>query len=359
MLTTKEGLQQVLDTAESIVLPAGIKKPNVALVKDAGGDFGRIPGHLFYKNAYWPRYERFLVNNQIPYAFVDIHRSGWQELLAGFDALVWRVDSNPTALMEAKTKLSIAENLLNIKCLPSGSEVWHYEDKGRIHELLTFFGFPLPPTLFSFSKQEALDFIEACEYPLISKILTGSASKGVSLIKSAGQARSLICKAFGRKGRKTYWPQIRQKGYVYLQEYIKDARYDLRVIVIGNKFFGYYKWPRKGRLFASGSGRIEKKGLPAEAMMLALRVKECLGAAQLAVDFLYSEKQRKYLIIEVSVFIQVSTSEQLHLNGIAGYYLFNGRSFSFVRGRYWLQEVALAEFFKENFSMSTLITDAQ
>jgi hypothetical protein len=52
-------------------------------------------------------------------------------------------------------------------------------------------------------------------------------------------------------------------------------------------------------------------------------------------------------IIEMSPLIQVDTAEQLHVDGIPGAYIFNSpNTYTFEAGKYWIQELALKEFFE-------------
>ena len=64
----------------------------------------------------------------------------------------------------------------------------------------------------------------------------------IEILKSNGKkiGRKHIDKVF-TTGRETYWPYLKQKNYVYFQKFIHDSLYDLRVIIIGNKYFGYFK----------------------------------------------------------------------------------------------------------------------
>jgi len=158
------------------------------------------------------------------------------------------------------------------------------------------------------------------------------------------RARKIINEAFSERGRWTYWPYLRHQGYVYLQEYVENAGYDLRIVVIGDMVFGYYRYPPKGDFRASGLGEVRKHDLPEEAMCLAVSVVSRLNLIMGAVDMLYSSCERRYVVIEVSAFIRVDTPEQLIVGETPGVYLHREGTFSFRPGRYWIQEIALREF---------------
>ena len=210
------------------------------------------------------------------------------------------------------------------------------------------------PTFATYSRTEAMEFLNKTAFPVISKITNGSASCGVIRLNNKKSAERYVNSCFSKVGRKTYWPFIRQINYVYFQKFISDAKYDLRIIVAGNKLFGYYRYPKSGDFKASGAGIVEKKALPEEAMRLALKTKELFKSTSLAVDMLYSEKEQQFLIIETSLFCGIDTAEQLVIDGKPGYYEYDGRKFTFKQGRFWIQELALQEFFTSNFTPATV-----
>jgi len=331
-----------LDRAEPVRMewPADIRKPFVGLVDEYG------QGEQGPATAYWPKYERFLINNDIPYEFYDVHRSDYLEKAARFDVIVWRTLSDPCSQIEAETRIWMLEKMLGKLCSPSYAELWLYEHKERQYYVLKMNGLPTPETFISHSYSEAADFIKTCQYPIVAKIATGSASEGVELVKSYRSAKRFINKVFNR-GRATYWGYIKQKNYVIFQEFIPDAKHDLRVIIIGNKLFGYYRMVPKNDFRASGGYLIRRGAIPADALQLALRAKEAVPENQmLAVDMIKG-MQGPYRIIEISRFIAVQTAEQLHVNGEPGYYHLLGDSFEFKKGRFWIQELALQELMRE------------
>ncbi len=313
----------------------------VGLVKD---DICDSPEY-FTRRASWPKFERFLLVNKIKYSFYDIHKSTWQEEANAYDIIIWQPRSTPDLLPEAKSKIYFLEKYLRKRCFPSFDQLWSYEDKIHASFLYNYFRLPVIPTFSTYSKSDALEYADRTEFPVISKITTGSASCGVDKLKNKKSLVRYINSIFSGIGRKTYWPFIRQINYVYFQQFISTAKFDLRIIVVGTRFFGYYRFPNKGDFRASGSGNVLKKELPEDAMRLALKTKETLNAISMAVDMLFSEAEQKYYIIETSIFCGIDTAEQLVVDGIAGYYEYQDDKFTFREGRFWIQELALKEFF--------------
>lgn len=320
-------------------LPDGF---SVGLVKDLDNYDGKIQ-----KVAHWYKYERFLIHNQIDYDFFSVHDSNWADTAQNFNLIVFRPDISPWALHEARSKIFFIEEYLNIQCFPSYKEIWAYEDKINLQYLYTFHNVPHVPTFISHNKQETLEFLNQTEFPLVSKIINGSASKGVHLIKNKKKAEKFVKKVFA-EGISTYWPGYKQKNYVYFQPLVKHKGYDLRIIIIGNKAFGYYKMVPKNDFRASGSMYIRKTTLPAEAVEIALDIKNKFNHTFLAVDFLEEGTSDRFLVIETSVFVDIYTSSQSIVNGQPGYYKLTTSPFKmeFCQGEVWLQELILEELLK-------------
>lgn len=330
-------LDQYLEEAEKVLLeqPVNIQ---VGLVKDADNyaDEG-----LVKERAYFPKYERFLKHNNVNYSYYDPYRSDWMEEAEKYDLIIWHTDSDPSTQDIAKGKIRILEEM-GKSCLPSYDEIWSYENKIRASYLYKLHKLPAIPTFVSHSKPEVINYLKNAKYPLISKISTGSASFGVDKLENYEQAKKVIDQIFSYKGKQTYFKYSNQKDYVYFQDFIEDATYDLRVMSVGDDLFGYYRYPNKGDFRASGAGNYEKKEIPTEALELAYQVKEKFGSAFLATDFVYSEKRKQFLIIESSIFIGIDTCEQLSLDGIAGKYVrVSENQFEFKSGKFWVQELTL------------------
>lgn len=319
----------------------------VGLVKDLDNYNSHIQ-----KRAHWTKYERFLKNNSIRYVYIDIKSANWVNEIKACHLIVFRPDISPASIHEAETKVYFIENHLRIKCFPTFSELWSYEDKIRLYYLFRQDNIPCVPTFITNTKNEALSFLDKTKFPLVSKIAGGSASRGVKLIRSKGHARKLINKVFA-EGAATYWPELRQKDYVYFQEYIRDAMFDLRIIIVGNKVFGYYRMKPKNDFRASGAGIYEKKALPTRAMQIALKVKKSFCSTILAVDLIQRSDNKEFLVIEASIFFDVDTPEQSKVDDTPGYYEItynnNEPSFDFKPGRLWIQELIMKELIETNF----------
>lgn len=298
---------------------------------------------------YRPKYERFLKNNNIDYEYYNPLKSNWLEESKRFDLIIWYTHSDPCTQEIAESKIYILEKL-GIKCYPSFDEIWSYEHKIRANYLYELYNLPTIPTFITHSEKEAINYLNNTSFPLISKISTGSASKGVEKINNIQQGLQVVMQSFSDTGKPTYFKYQNQKNYVYFQDFIEDADYDLRIICINNEFFGYYRYPNEGDFRASGAGNYEKKEIPAEALDLAHEVRIKFGATSLATDLVFSKRLNKFLIIESSIFIGVDSCEQLSIDGVAGKYVRKSDgSYDFIKGKYWIQELTLRSFIEHHY----------
>jgi|WetSurMetagenome_2_1015567.scaffolds.fasta_scaffold76987_2 hypothetical protein len=58
---------------------------------------------------YYPKFERFLSTNNIPYKFLNINDNQWLEDAKKFDVIQWHPESLPSALDEARDKIYVLE----------------------------------------------------------------------------------------------------------------------------------------------------------------------------------------------------------------------------------------------------------
>ena len=311
--------------------PHGVAKPTVGLVADAD-----VP-------PYWTKYRRFLEVNQIPYRLYDIHRSDWRHRAADMDVVLWRPMSVPHELEECRRKFWFLENVLGKVCYPSLAESLIYEDKLLQYELLEHLGFPVVPTFVSHSEDEALRYAASATYPAVWKITCGASSLGVELVRDRQAAVRRIRRVFSFAGRRTIWPYAAQKHYVYLQRFEPNAGYDLRVMVIGDTILGYHRAVPPGDFRASGMNTTYHRSIPEEAMRLARSVRDALGLTALSLDLLADPAEKRFSIIEISLFTQIREAFKLEVDGVSGSYRSNGDGFHFVPGPVVPHDLVLEE----------------
>jgi glutathione synthase/RimK-type ligase-like ATP-grasp enzyme len=322
------------DDAElvSIDWPSNVTKPRFGIVRDCE-EFPR-----------WTKYCRFLDNNSFGYDICDIHAHDWIENVRQFDIVVGFVSCWPWDLEEVRKKYLFLEKFLGIATYPSPDHAYLYEDKILEVYISEVCGIPYAKTHVSHDKDDALRLIQELQYPVVSKIVPASGSVGVELITTPKHARRVVEHAFSTAGRKSHMVSSRQKNYIYFQDFVPNDGYDIRVMVIGNWAFGYYRRAPEGDFRASGMHLVEKRELPEEAMKIALDANKAIRSPMLVVDMLHG-LDGKYYVIEISPVCRTESPEQLHVDGIPGVYIFeDDGSFRFEPGKYWVHELALREF---------------
>jgi glutathione synthase/RimK-type ligase-like ATP-grasp enzyme len=293
-------------------------------------------GIHYSKGSFCDRWVKYCDDQKIPYKLVNCHQSDIIFQLNDCDALMWHhYQTNPTDLLIAKPILFSLEQA-GKALFPDFFTNWHFDDKLGQKYLLEALGAPLVKSFAFFNKQEALEWAEKSEYPIVYKLRRGAGSANVKLVNSFSDAKRIINKAFGngitnfdsweylKEGiRKKFlnkgsWYSIfegiamivmkpryarmlgREYGYVYFQEFIPGNNFDIRVIVIGDKAFAIKRLVRENDFRASGSGLIiyGKENFNDETIQLAFNIADKLSAQTVAFDFVY--KQGEPLILEIS-----------------------------------------------------------
>jgi glutathione synthase/RimK-type ligase-like ATP-grasp enzyme len=318
--------------------PGRVKKPHIGIVRD----FDEYPR--------WTRYCRFFEHNSFHYEIYNLHAHDWLEHAEKYDVIVGIPSCESYHLQEMQRKYYVLEAFLGKTCYPNTGHALLYEDKSLEAYISKAFGLPFVNTYISHDKQDAMRLVETLAYPVVSKIVPASGSLGVELVRSRQDARRIVDQAFSRNGRKTHVLHFRQKNFVYFQDYVPSDGYDIRVMVIGNRAFGFYRKAPQGDFRASGMDLVEKRELPADAIKIAWAVNKAVRSPMLVVDMLHGLDGRYYIIEFSPVSGHVETPEQLHVNGLPGAYVFDDdESFHFEEGKYWVQELAVKEFLLNDY----------
>ncbi len=328
-----------IEDAEIVRLawPPQIPKPRIGLVRDTE----RFP--------HWTKYRRFLETNGFEHEIFDIHAHDWIERARRFDLVVGMVSNRIDHLEEIRVKYHFLETVLGKKTYPTAAMSVLYENKCLEAFLAEAWDLPFAKSYVCYRRDDALAMLERLHYPVVSKVNESSGSMGVELVRGPREARRIIGQAFSRRGRPLYVPWLRQKNYVYFQEYIPNDGYDLRVILIGDQAFGYYRSVPGGDFRASGMNTVEKRALPAEAIGVARRVQERLKSPKLVVDMVHGLDGR-YMIIEYSITCLTDHPTDLEVDGVPGMYVLGkDGSMRFEPGRYWVHELALREYLKDTY----------
>jgi len=292
--------------------------------------------------------------NNIEYEILDPYRYDIIDKVREFDILLWHFSGYSYADMLIARNILFSAKRMGLKVFPDFNDCWHFDDKIAETYFLQSVNAPIPSSYMLYSEESLRIFIESYkEYPVVAKLKNGSGAHNVKLISSSTElsnyGKIMFTKGFNSspsllyktssnikssKSIKTFLQRLkrapeflrtlrksqdfpREKGYVFLQEYIENPGYDLKVVVIGDKLSFIGRKTRKNDFRASGGGDIfyEKDYIPANILESAFSVSEQLGFQCMGYDYVVNDKTGEGVIVEISY----GFSHQALL-GAEGYY---------------------------------------
>ena len=232
--------------------------------------------------------------------FLDFKRSDWREQVKEkkCDAYLWRAWHRPDDRDDAKNKIYFLDNVLGSRVFPSWDMYWPYDNKVAQLDLMKELGIPHPRTFFSRDRIEIANFVKSTALPVVSKCSEGACSDNVRKIDTREELETHVEELFSDQGVKTYFPWIRQRGYVYFQEWLPINGRDMRIITLGDKaiyacWFTSSDWKRFGEEVS-----ISFDGIPDEAKRLCEEATKKLSHHWSAFDV--AEVDGRFYILEFS-----------------------------------------------------------
>ena len=299
-----------------------------------------IDGMPEYSWAY--EWEKILKSKNIEVKKLNFYDTDIMEKVKDCDGIMWHWFHYPFDKIVAPKILSNIQLNLKIPIFPDLNSCWHYDEKVAQHYLLSSIDAPRIPSWVFYNYNDAEKFInQEASYPLVFKLSVGAGSANVLKINSKEEALK-ICKQMFEKGIFPYtinefeennkiknriseamkfiknneyptppWYYMLQKDYVYFQKFLPNNKYDIRIVVIGDRCFGFIRYNRENDFRASGSGKIDYdiKKIPLEAVKIAFEVSKKCGFQSMAYDFMYDDN--KVVINEISYCYGPGTRECL------------------------------------------------
>jgi glutathione synthase/RimK-type ligase-like ATP-grasp enzyme len=290
------------------------------------------------QGSYSERWIEYCEMKKVAYTLVNCYDTDIIDKIQTVKGLLWHWHhENPEDLLVATHVIGAAEKM-GLKVYPSISSCWHFDNKIAQKYLLESIKAPLIPTHVFLSENEAIEWIKNTTFPKVFKLSKGASARNVILVKNAEEAIKLAQKAFkgGFKPLTGYAKDIGQRikrkrsnvefiemikrmpgkirqrmrsnklmgrecGYIYFQDFIPDNKYDIRVDVIGKRIFAYTRNVRNGDFRASGSKsfNFDMDRIPMDAIKIAYKVSQKIGAQSLAFDFVKGANGEPQ-IIEIS-----------------------------------------------------------
>jgi glutathione synthase/RimK-type ligase-like ATP-grasp enzyme len=260
-------------------------KPSVAVVKS---DF--YGHHSTSWNDAWLEY---CADQDIPHELIDWRALDAFDDLAKHDVVLWHYSHYSADEMRFARNILVALKASGCTVFPDVYDADHFDDKVAQAYLLKGLGFDAPKN-YPLHGHGAVEtwLREVGTFPVVAKLRAGSGSSNVMLLKNAVQLRRYARRMFGRGlnskpgtifkvrsnlatarslndifKRLKRAPEFlfslrnamrreRERGYVYLQEFIPGVDYDLKVVVIGDQLSFIGRAVRKDDFRASGGGGL-------------------------------------------------------------------------------------------------------
>jgi glutathione synthase/RimK-type ligase-like ATP-grasp enzyme len=251
---------------------------------------------------------------------------------------MWHWDLNDYKAALFVRQLTFSVEKMGKKVFPDIRTGWHYDDKVGQKYLMEAADIPMIKTYVFYSKKDALKWLDNTTFPKVFKLRNGASSSNVQLVDKKHIAKKLVNKAFGKgfphisrfgrikerlyilqrdknlKGMKlliggfvryiiptnTEKYSLNENGYILFQDFLPNNDYDTRLVVIGNRCFGFRRYNRKNDFRASGSGIIayEKEFFDERMIKMVFDISTKLKIQSLAFDLIYENDAPK--IVEIS-----------------------------------------------------------
>ena len=289
----------------------------------------------------------------VDYQVVDIFSANWIEnVKAAFDCDGFFCPSNCIS-QELKTiqdeRYYFVSHVMHHPIYPDFTGLYIHESKRNMAAWLEINGYPHAKTRVFTSRKEALDYLEQCQYPIVTKANVGAGASKVVIVKSKAKAKRMVKKCFNRryfpelfKGL-VYWKHVKMKGinftyrdnrhdqtdYFIVQDFVRDVQHEWRILKIGDSYFGHQKLLKGG--FASGSGMVGWVAPPIELLDMVHEICEKGGFLCMDVD-IFETKGGHYSINELQASFGSYADYQMSIDGHHGRYKYKDGEFVFEEG---------------------------
>jgi [lysine-biosynthesis-protein LysW]---L-2-aminoadipate ligase len=140
-------------------------------------------------------------------------------------------------------------------------------------------GLPVPRTVVAFTRDAALDAIEAMGYPVVLKPMVGSGGRLLAKINDRDAAEAVL------EHKETLGSY--QHGIFYIQEYVNKPERDIRAIVVGDETIGaIYRSSEHWITNTARNGKASPMEVTPEIDQLCRKAAAAVGGGFLSVDLL-------------------------------------------------------------------------
>lgn len=249
--------------------------------------------HDHHSTSWGKEWIRACEEHGVDFELVDWRSFDAFEIMRRHGIVLWHFSHYSRGEMEFARPILSALEACGCRVFPGPAESAHFDDKVSQAYLLRALGIPSPRNypLHSLSSVETW-IRDYGAFPIVAKLKSGSGSNNVVLIRSARQLRRYAERMFGSGissrpslaykmrsnvassrsitmliSRARRAPEFlfslrnakelaRERGYVYLQEFVPGLTHDLKIVVVGDKLGYIGRQVRGGDFRASGSGGL-------------------------------------------------------------------------------------------------------
>lgn len=288
----------------------------------------------------------------VDFKIINLTKDNWLDEVQAdrFDILLTKpggISSRFKQLYDERVYL--LKNAMGFRLYPDDEEVYIYENKRFLYSWLASHHIPLPQTRIFYDLNDALDYLETSEYPVVAKLNIGASGKGVSILKNKSEAVSYTRRAFWKgisaksgpnwdkdspltkivnlisrpalllEKKRIYSLQRSeiQQGYVLFQEFINHT-FEWRVVRIGDSFFAHKKLKKGDK--ASGSLLKDYSDPPADLIDFVYEITERFHFYSQAVD-IFEPSKGHYIVNEMQCIFGQSDPYQMKVGGVPGRYI--------------------------------------
>jgi len=329
--------------------------------------------------SYSEKWRKFLIQRGVKVRYINLFRNDALEQIGNSDGVMWRWSLKFPDRILAPIILDIIEREINIPVYPDYKMRFAWDSKISQFYLFQAKKIKTPKTWIFWNKNDAMNWIEFVDFPLVFKLTSGASSHYVHLIKTKEEARLVIEKMFTKgifkfqnldevivpKIQKRYYYRIKNiardfrdrifrndkygkrikqnmlnKNYVYFQEFVPDTKGTYRVAVIGNRAFAYYRYNAPGDFRADPTGKkydVSPNKIPIQLIQHAFNIKKKLEIDSVGMDFLIYKK--KYLLLEFCW-----TFPDYKLQKCPGHW---NPDLEWIEGHMWPEEAQVEDFLQK------------
>ncbi len=320
--------------------------PTIAIVKS---DF-----HDNHSSAWGQVWIDYCEEKGLKYELIDWREIQSFEKLACHDIVMWHFSHYSSEEMLFAPSILSALKQRGCRVFPDSNDSFHFDDKVSQAYLLQALEIDTPKNYPIHSLSAVDEWIDVVgTFPVVAKLRTGSGSNNVSLLSNKDELKKYALQMFNHgissgpsiffklksnlKSTKSIQefrrrferiPEFlfsrrkakrlpKERGYVYLQEFIDGVDHDLKIAIVGNRLSFVARGTRPGEFRASGAGTLfYDRSLLDKAMIdAAFLAYDALGSDCTGLDMIKDPRTDKPVILEVSY----GFSHQAQV-GAGGYY---------------------------------------